>query len=150
MGLKENTWTIFANRQKFKTLLNQHRLNRFVERCCLYHTIESHVLVSLQLKCNRNGQRTIQLPELSPGPAGLETRSKFQIKDEVLEEHSTLVFYHLFTILLLSVSPWSSLVFFILSFSLSDIILEALGLFDWCLYDCVLHERTSRAIVTLQ
>lgn len=41
-----------------------------------------------------------------------------------------------------SISPWWTLVSLILSFSqhlkyVTDIILEALGLFDWCSHDCV-------------
>lgn len=34
--------------------------------------------------CTRNGQRTIQLPKLGPGPAGPETHLENQTKDEVI------------------------------------------------------------------
>lgn len=107
--------------------------------CSLHHTTESHILVNLQLQCTGNGQRTIQLPELSPGPAGPETRFEHQTKVEVLGEHSTM---RLFFFYFKSISPRWTLVSLILSFSqhlkyVTDIILEALGLFDWCSHDCV-------------
>lgn len=94
------------------------------------------ILVSLQLQCTGNGQTTIQLPELSPEPAGPETHLEYQTKDEVPGEHSTIKCF------LKSISPWWTLVSLILSFSqhlkyFTDIILEALGLFDWCSHDCV-------------
>lgn len=44
--------------------------------CSLHHTAESCTLVNLQLRCTTNGQRTNQLPEQSPEPAGPETHFK--------------------------------------------------------------------------
>lgn len=128
-------WTIFANRSSrtCKTLSSL---------CSLHHIIESHILVSLQLQCTRNGKRTIQLPELNPGPAGPETHLEYQTKVEALGEHSTTRCFFFFLDFLTSISPRWTLVSLILSFSqhlkyFTDIILEALGLFDWCSHDCV-------------
>lgn len=95
--------------------------------------------MNLQLQCSRNGQRTIQLPEQSPVPAGPETHFKYQTKDVMLGEHSTIRCFFFFFI---SISPWWTLVSLILSFSqhikyFTDIIWEALGLFDRCSHDCV-------------
>lgn len=66
----------------------------------LHHTTESHILVSLQLQCTRNGQRTVQLPELSPGPAGPETHLEYQDKDEGLREHSTVTLFFTYYIII--------------------------------------------------
>lgn len=49
---------------------------------------------------------------------------------------STQQWHYFLLITSLSISPWWTLVFLTLSFPLSDIILEALGLFDWYSHDC--------------
>lgn len=54
------------------------------------HTTEMHILVNLRLQCTRNGQRTIQLPEQGPVPAGPETRFEYRTKGVALGEHSTI------------------------------------------------------------
>ncbi len=92
-------WTIFANRSSrtCKTLSSL---------CGLHHTIESHILVSLQLQCTRNGKRTIQLPELNPGPAGPETHLEYQTNVEALGERSTTrcFFFFLFSARLFNIN----------------------------------------------
>lgn len=70
----------------------------------LHHTIESYILVSLQLQCTRNGQRTVQLPELSPGPAGPETHLEYQDKDDVLREHSTMTLFFTYCYIIINLS----------------------------------------------
>lgn len=130
-------WTIFANRSSWtcKTLNSLSSLR---------HTIEPLILVDLQLQCTRNGQKTIQLPELSPEPAGPETQFEHQTKVEVLGQHSTMRRFF-FLLFFCNINlPWWTLVSLIPSFSqhlkyFTDIILEALGLFDWCSYDCVVR-----------
>lgn len=101
--------------------------------------------MSLQLRCSGNGQRTIQLPELSPGPAGPETHMGSQTMDEALR-WDILASFSLFFVF---PSPRWTLVSLILSFFeylkyWTDIILEALGLFDRCLHDCLCAVMSCR------
>lgn len=98
--------------------------------------MESRRRMNPQMQCDRNGKKTIQLPELSPGPAGPETHVTYQNKGEALGEHTTMRRGFLFSKTLFKYIFISTSVdtdtFHPLSQHFTDIILEALGLFDWC------------------